>query len=73
MTRLPAGFVYQLRNGVPWRLLPVRELGCGSRSPAGGGCATGSAPGWGRQLHHLLLDELGTRASSIGPAPAWTA
>jgi transposase len=34
------GIVYQLRTGAPWRLLPTRELGCGSRSPAGGGCVT---------------------------------
>jgi transposase len=25
-----AGIVYQLRTGIPWRLLPARELGCGS-------------------------------------------
>jgi hypothetical protein len=25
-----AGIVYQLRTGVPWRLLPTRQLGCGS-------------------------------------------
>jgi transposase len=24
------GIVYQLRTGVPWRLLPTRQLGCGS-------------------------------------------
>src|SRR5215207_10978773 len=47
-----AGIVYQLRTGVPWRLLPVRELGCGSpvscwrrlrdwqRAGCGSGCTT---------------------------------
>jgi transposase len=25
-----AGIVYQLRAGIPWRLLPARQLGCGS-------------------------------------------
>ena len=25
-----AGVVYQLRTGIPWRLLPVAQLGCGS-------------------------------------------
>jgi len=25
-----AGVVDQLRTGIPWRLLPTRELGCGS-------------------------------------------
>ena len=24
------GIVYQLRTGIPWRLLPTRQLGCGS-------------------------------------------
>jgi transposase len=24
------GIIYVLRAGVPWRLLPARELGCGS-------------------------------------------
>jgi hypothetical protein len=35
--------VYQLRTGVPWRLLPLASSA--ARPPAGGGCATGSAPG----------------------------
>ena len=39
------GIVYQLRTGIPWRLLPTGELGCGSPVTC-----------W---LHHLLLDELG--------------
>jgi transposase len=42
-----AGIVYQLRTGIPWRLLPTRQLGAAARSPAGGGCATGSAPASG--------------------------
>jgi transposase len=25
-----AGIIYQLRTGIPWRLLPTRQLGCGS-------------------------------------------
>jgi transposase len=25
-----AGIIYQLRTGVPWRLLPTGQLGCGS-------------------------------------------
>jgi hypothetical protein len=24
------GIVHQLRTGIPWRLLPVAQLGCGS-------------------------------------------
>jgi transposase len=28
--RAAAGIVYQLQTGIPWRLLPARQLGCGS-------------------------------------------
>jgi transposase len=46
------GIVYQLRTGVPWRLLPTGQLGCGSpitcwrrlrdwqRAGSGSGCIT---------------------------------
>src|SRR4029453_13927185 len=47
-----AGIIYQLPTGVPWRLLPTGQLGCGSpitcwrrlrdwqRAGSGSGCAT---------------------------------
>jgi hypothetical protein len=41
------GIVYQLRTGIPWQLLPTVQLGWAARSPAGGACATGSAPASG--------------------------
>jgi transposase len=37
------GIIYVLRAGVPWRLLPAKELGCGSGvtcGPAMGACST---------------------------------
>jgi Putative transposase of IS4/5 family (DUF4096) len=46
------GIVYQFRTGIPWRLLPVSQLGCGSpvtcwrrlrdwqRAPASGSSST---------------------------------
>jgi|SRR5512132_3677234 transposase len=46
-----AGIVYQLRTGVPWWLLPARQLGCGSPVT----CCAGV---WQR-LHQVLLDQLG--------------
>jgi transposase len=42
-----AGIVYHLRTGIRWRLLPSRQLGCGSPVTC-----------W-RRLHQVLLDQLG--------------
>jgi transposase len=39
-----AGIIYQLRTGIPWRLLPTPSSAAAARSHAGGGCGTGSAP-----------------------------
>jgi transposase len=54
-----AGIVYQLRTGVPWRLLPTRELGCGSPVTCWRRLRDWQRAGVWRQLHHLLLDQLG--------------
>ena len=53
-----AGIVYQLRTGVPWRLLPTRELGCGSPVTCWRLHDWQRAGVWQR-LHQLLLDQLG--------------
>jgi hypothetical protein len=66
------GIVYQLRTGMPWRLLPVRELGCAAQSPVGGVCATGNAPGCGSGCTTCSLMSSAATARSTGPAPAWT-
>src|SRR6266540_7174243 len=54
-----AGIVYQLRTGVPWRLLPVRELGCGSPVTCWRRLRDWQRAGVWQRLHHALLDQLG--------------
>jgi transposase len=68
-----AGIVYQLRTGVPWRLLPTRQLACGSpvtcwrrlrdwqRAGVWSGCTTSCWTSWAATV------------SSTGPGPASTA
>jgi transposase len=54
-----AGIVYQLRTGVPWRLLPTRQLGCGSPITYWRRLRDWQHAGVWQRLHQLLLDELG--------------
>ena len=53
-----AGIVYQLRTGVPWRLLPTRQLGCGSPITCWRRLRDWQRTGVWQHLHHLLLAEL---------------
>ena len=53
------GIIYVLRAGVPWRLLPARELGCGSGVTCWRRLRDWQATGVWEQLHHRLLDWLG--------------
>ena len=53
-----AGIVYQLRTGVPWRLLPVDQLGCGSPVTYWRRLRDWQHAGVWQQLHHVLLDQL---------------
>ena len=53
------GIVYQLRTGVPWRLLPTSQLGCGSPITCWRRLRDWQRPGVWQRLHHLLLDQLG--------------
>ena len=53
-----AGIVYQLRTGVPWRLLPTRQLGCGSAVTCWRRLRDWQRAGVWQQLHHLLLEQL---------------
>jgi transposase len=53
------GIIYVLRAGVPWRLLPARELGCGSPVTCWRRLRDWQAAGVWEQLHHRLLDWLG--------------
>jgi Putative transposase of IS4/5 family (DUF4096) len=66
------GIVYQLRTGIPWRLLPPPvSLAAVARSPAGGGCATGSAPACGSSCTTNCWTSSAARASSTGRGPVW--
>jgi transposase len=53
------GIIYVLRAGVPWRLLPARELGCGSGVTCWRRLRDWQLAGVWEQLHHRLLDWLG--------------
>jgi transposase len=53
------GIVYQLRTGIPWRLLPTRELGCGSPVTCWRRLRDWQRAGGCQQLQHVLLDQLG--------------
>jgi transposase len=53
------GIVYQLRTGIPWRLLPTRELGCGSPVTCWRHLRDWQRAGVCRRLHQVLLDQLG--------------
>jgi transposase len=53
------GIIYVLRAGVPWRLLPARELGCGSGVTCWRRLRDWQQAGVWEQLHHRLLDWLG--------------
>ena len=54
-----AGIVYQLRTGAPWRLLPTRQLGCGSPVTCWRRLRDWQRAGVWRRLHQVLLDQLG--------------
>jgi transposase len=53
-----AGIVYQLRTGLPWRLLPTSQLGCGSPITCWRRLCDWQRAGVWQRLHHLLLEEL---------------
>jgi transposase len=54
-----AGIIYQLRTGVPWRLLPTQQLGCGSPVTCWRRLRDWQRAGVWQRLHHRLLDQLG--------------
>ena len=53
------GIIYVLRAGVPWRLLPAKELGCGSGVTCWRRLRDWQAAGVWEALHYQLLDWLG--------------
>jgi transposase len=56
-----AAIVYMARTSTPWRLLPARELGCGSPATCWRRLTEWTNAGVFEQLHLLVLDHLGER------------
>src|SRR5829696_6572256 len=56
-----AAIVYMARTSTPWRLLPVRELGCGSPATCWRRLTEWADAGVFDQLHLEVLDRLGQR------------
>src|SRR5512133_3847866 len=56
-----AAIVYMARTSTPWRLLPARELGCGSPATRWRRLAEWAHAGVFDQLHLEVLDRLGER------------
>jgi transposase len=54
-----AAIVYMARTSTPWRLLPARELGCGSPATAWRRLAEWATAGVFDHLHLEVLDRLG--------------
>jgi transposase len=53
-----AAIVYMARTSTPWRLLPVRELGCGSPATCWRRLTEWTNAGVFEQLHLQVLDRL---------------
>jgi transposase len=54
-----AAIVYMARTSTPWRLLPARELGCGSPTTCWRRLTEWANAGVFEQLHLVVLDRLG--------------
>src|ERR671923_3032097 len=54
-----AAMVYMARTSTPWRLLPARELGCGSPATCWRRLTEWAKAGVFDQLHSEALDRLG--------------
>jgi transposase len=68
-----AAIVYMARTSTRWRLLPARELGCGSPAT----CWRRRLTEWANagvfdQLHLEVSDRLGEQAGWTGRRPGWT-
>jgi transposase len=56
-----AAIVYMARTSIPWRLLPARELGCGSPATVWRRLTEWATAGVFDQLHLGVLDRLGAQ------------
>ena len=54
-----AAIVFMARTSTPWRLLPARELGCGSPATCWRRLTEWANAGVFDRLHHAVLDRLG--------------
>jgi transposase len=67
-----AAIVDMARTCTPWRLLPARELGCGSPATCWRRLTEWANAGVLDQLHLQVLDALASRVGWTGSEPAWT-
>jgi transposase len=68
-----AGIVYQLHTGVPWRLLPTRQLGCGSPVTCWRRLRDWQRAGSGSACTTCCWTSSAAASSSTGREPAWIA
>jgi transposase len=67
-----AAIVFMARTSTPWRLLPARELGCGSAATAWCRLAEWARAGVFERLHLQVLDRLGEQGRLDWSRRAWT-
>jgi transposase len=67
-----AAIVYMARTSTPWRLLPARELDCGSSATVWRRLGEWAAGGVFDQLHLAVLDRLGEHGGVDWSRRAWT-
>ena len=68
-----AAIVYMARTSTPWRLLPARELGCGSPATCWRRLTEWATAGVFDQLHLVVLDRLGEQGRVDWLRRVWTA
>jgi len=66
-----AAIVYMARTSTPWRLLPVRELGCARRRPAGAASPSGPTSACSKPCTFRSWTALASRAGWTGNGRAW--
>jgi transposase len=64
--------VFMARTSTPWRLLPARELGCGSAATCWRRLTEWAGAGVFEQLHLQVLDRLGEQGRLEWDRRAWT-
>ena len=67
-----AAIVYMARTSTPWRLLPARELGCGSPATCGGASPSGPTPGSSTSSTLWSWTGSASRAGWTGTGRRWT-